>query len=253
VHNATTKQRHAALRRRLGIFLGGAPRWVREKRARLARLGEQAAAALTPPRATPVPASVLAGAGAAPSLEDATERVAARRGAAMSASRPSARVPSPAAASRERTTELFPAPAVRLAPSASFPAPAPGGRREPRVWHIALPLAVAVAAAVATGKLHGPAAQAEHVAPREAPPAPEAPAPAPATAAVVLATAAGSRSAPAAAPGAVVVVRGDTLWDLAGRHLGDARRWPHLHETNRALVRDPDLIYPGQELALPAR
>jgi len=56
-----------------------------------------------------------------------------------------------------------------------------------------------------------------------------------------------------------VVVRGDTLWDVAERHLGDPMRYPeivelthgHLQPDGRVLA-DPDWIYPGWELVLPA-
>jgi hypothetical protein len=47
------------------------------------------------------------------------------------------------------------------------------------------------------------------------------------------------------------VRRGDTLWDLAGRYLQDAFRWPELFEANRSVVEDPHWIYPGEILALP--
>ena len=58
----------------------------------------------------------------------------------------------------------------------------------------------------------------------------------------------------------VVVRRGDTLWSIAGRHLGPsatadeiAREWPRWHDANRdAIGNDPDLIQPGQVLHPPA-
>lgn len=57
---------------------------------------------------------------------------------------------------------------------------------------------------------------------------------------------------------AVQVVRGDTLWDLAGTFLGDPFRWPEIREANRdrdmgrgMRFTNPDLIYPGWELILP--
>ncbi len=57
----------------------------------------------------------------------------------------------------------------------------------------------------------------------------------------------------------VVVRRGDTLWDIAARHLGPgasaaeiAAEWPRWHAANQALVGpDPDLIRPGQRLSPP--
>jgi LysM domain len=60
-------------------------------------------------------------------------------------------------------------------------------------------------------------------------------------------------------PGEVVVHRGDSLWDIAARHLGPgatdaevALAWPAWHEANRAVIGDdPDLILPGQLLRVP--
>lgn len=51
----------------------------------------------------------------------------------------------------------------------------------------------------------------------------------------------------------VITVRpGDTLWDLAARHLGDPGRWSELYAANRvAIGADPDLIRPAQRLHLP--
>ena len=57
----------------------------------------------------------------------------------------------------------------------------------------------------------------------------------------------------------VVVRRGDSLWDIAARHLGPdasaadiAAEWPRWYVANRSLVGpDPDLIRPGQRLRPP--
>lgn len=59
----------------------------------------------------------------------------------------------------------------------------------------------------------------------------------------------------------VTVHRGDTLWDLAARHLGGratdaeiAVEWPRWYAANReAIGPDPDLLVPGQQLAPPGR
>ncbi|HEY9898346.1 MAG TPA: LysM peptidoglycan-binding domain-containing protein [Pantanalinema sp.] len=48
-----------------------------------------------------------------------------------------------------------------------------------------------------------------------------------------------------------VVRKGDTLWDISAAKLGDATRWPEIHELNKSQIKDPDLIYPGQVLKLP--
>lgn len=66
----------------------------------------------------------------------------------------------------------------------------------------------------------------------------------------------------AAAAYDVVVVRpGDTLWDIARRHLpagasdaSIARAWPRWYAANRAVIgSDPDLLLPGQRLRSPDR
>ena len=56
------------------------------------------------------------------------------------------------------------------------------------------------------------------------------------------------------------VVEGDNLWDIAARFLGDGERWHEIYDLNRGKpqpdggrLTDPDLIYPGWVLALPAR
>lgn len=62
------------------------------------------------------------------------------------------------------------------------------------------------------------------------------------------------------APDTVVVRAGDTLWDVAARHLGAdvdaseiAAAWPRWYEANRAVIgADPHLILPGTELVPPA-
>ena len=47
------------------------------------------------------------------------------------------------------------------------------------------------------------------------------------------------------------VVKGETLWALAERYLGDPYRWPLIYEANQGAITDPDLIFPGQTLAIP--
>lgn len=49
------------------------------------------------------------------------------------------------------------------------------------------------------------------------------------------------------------VRRGDSLWRISGRGdvYGDSRKWTRIYESNRGLIRDPDLIFPGQELSIP--
>jgi nucleoid-associated protein YgaU len=57
--------------------------------------------------------------------------------------------------------------------------------------------------------------------------------------------------APSTAGRTYVVVSGDSLSKIAKREYGDAQKWPRIYEANRNLIKDPDLIYPGQELRIP--
>jgi LysM repeat protein len=56
----------------------------------------------------------------------------------------------------------------------------------------------------------------------------------------------------APAPDHYVVKAGDTLWAIAGRFLGDPLRWPEIYRLNRKEIKNPDLIFPGQSLAIPS-
>lgn len=86
----------------------------------------------------------------------------------------------------------------------------------------------------------------------DAPPAPE---PTPAAE-----PAAAAEPAPAAAPAApaepeatfYTVVSGDTLGKIAKAHYGDAGKYPVIFEANKPMLKDPDKIYPGQTLRIPA-
>ncbi|MDK0524825.1 LysM peptidoglycan-binding domain-containing protein [Streptomyces sp. ML-6] len=63
----------------------------------------------------------------------------------------------------------------------------------------------------------------------------------------------------AGSPASYTVRPGDYLSKIADEQLGDGDRWPELYEANKGekqpygqVFDDPDRIYPGQELALPA-
>ncbi|MBR3867564.1 MAG: 5'-nucleotidase C-terminal domain-containing protein [Butyricicoccus sp.] len=49
-----------------------------------------------------------------------------------------------------------------------------------------------------------------------------------------------------------IVRAGDSLWRIAREQLGAGSRWREIFEQNRAVIRDPDRIYIGQILQLPA-
>jgi nucleoid-associated protein YgaU len=48
------------------------------------------------------------------------------------------------------------------------------------------------------------------------------------------------------------VKKGDTLSEIAQRELGAASRWKEIFEANRSILKNPDLIMPGQVLTLPS-
>ena len=47
------------------------------------------------------------------------------------------------------------------------------------------------------------------------------------------------------------VKKGDTLSKIAKRHYGDAKQYPRIFAAHRPMLKDPDLIYPGQVLRIP--
>lgn len=58
---------------------------------------------------------------------------------------------------------------------------------------------------------------------------------------------------PGMEPGAITVVKGNSLWRIARRHYGAGILFTLIYESNRDQIKDPDLIYPGQVFALPVR
>lgn len=50
---------------------------------------------------------------------------------------------------------------------------------------------------------------------------------------------------------AYTVKSGDCLWNIAKKQLGDGSRWKEIYELNKDKIKNPNLIYPDQELTLP--
>jgi nucleoid-associated protein YgaU len=48
------------------------------------------------------------------------------------------------------------------------------------------------------------------------------------------------------------VQSGDSLSKIAKAHYGDAMKYPVIFEANQPMLKDPDKIYPGQVLRIPA-
>lgn len=48
------------------------------------------------------------------------------------------------------------------------------------------------------------------------------------------------------------VAKGDTLGKIAKHYYGNAMKYPEIFEANKPMLKDPDLIYPGQVLRIPS-
>ena len=57
---------------------------------------------------------------------------------------------------------------------------------------------------------------------------------------------------PAAKSGTYTVVAGDCLWSIAQKAYGTGTKWGVIYEANKAIVKDPGMIYIGQVLTIPA-
>jgi nucleoid-associated protein YgaU len=149
-------------------------------------------------------------------------------------------------------TARFETPFQREAPErvaavapAEAPAPAPDAAAEPQD-------AAEVAGATDAPAEIAPSPEAVATAQGEAPATP-APEPAPQAEATAPQPAPAPDSAPApAAPVSVTVQPGHSLWRIARERYGEGLLYVQVFEANRALIRDPDLIYPGQVFTLPA-
>ncbi len=47
------------------------------------------------------------------------------------------------------------------------------------------------------------------------------------------------------------IKKGDTLWKVATEFLGNGARYTEIFEANREVIKNPDLIYPGQKIRIP--
>jgi len=48
-----------------------------------------------------------------------------------------------------------------------------------------------------------------------------------------------------------VIQKGDTLSKIAKQHYGDANKYPVIFNANREVIKDADLIFPGQKIRIP--
>jgi len=49
------------------------------------------------------------------------------------------------------------------------------------------------------------------------------------------------------------IVSGDTLSKIAKERYGNAMDYPKIFDANREVIKDPDLIYPGQKIRIPPK
>jgi len=47
------------------------------------------------------------------------------------------------------------------------------------------------------------------------------------------------------------IQKGDTLWAIAQEYYNDGSKYPVIVEANIEVIKDPDLIYPGQSIRIP--
>jgi nucleoid-associated protein YgaU len=48
-----------------------------------------------------------------------------------------------------------------------------------------------------------------------------------------------------------VIQKGDSLSVIAKRYYGNAKDYPRIFDANREVIKNPDLIYPGQKIRIP--
>ncbi|MGH7512414.1 MAG: LysM peptidoglycan-binding domain-containing protein [Gemmatimonadales bacterium] len=60
-----------------------------------------------------------------------------------------------------------------------------------------------------------------------------------------------SSTAPPAGGRTYTVVKGDSLSKIAKQFYGNASQWKRIYEANKDVIKNPDLIYPGQTFKIP--
>ena len=60
-----------------------------------------------------------------------------------------------------------------------------------------------------------------------------------------------SKSSQSAAPRTYTVQKGDSLWKIAKHFYGNGAEWKRIHEANKELIHNPDVIQPGWNLRIP--
>lgn len=49
-----------------------------------------------------------------------------------------------------------------------------------------------------------------------------------------------------------VIVKGDTLWAIAKKYYGNGAQYTKIYNANKNIIKNPNLIYPGQKLVIPS-
>jgi nucleoid-associated protein YgaU len=60
-----------------------------------------------------------------------------------------------------------------------------------------------------------------------------------------------SSSADAKGGRTYTIAKGDSLSRIAKQFYGDAKLWKKIHEANKDIIKNPDLIHPGQVIKIP--
>lgn len=47
------------------------------------------------------------------------------------------------------------------------------------------------------------------------------------------------------------IEKGDSLWKVAEKFYGNGSKYTQIFEANKEVIKDPDLIYPGQKIRIP--